>query len=376
MDPIITFLTAHKIPLELAVVVAGSIGVGAFITFVSLLVMILIWAERRIAGRMQARYGPNRVGPFGLLQSVADGAKLFLKEDIIPAGADRFWFKLAPFLVLAGAMVPLAVLPLSNKIYIAPMDAALFFFLGFATLEVLGLLMAGWGSSSKWSLYGAIRVATQMISYELPLGLSALTIIIITGSLSFHDIVDAQGWSPLSWNLFRSPFGLVAGIIFFTSGLAEAKRLPFDLPEAESELVAGFHTEYSGMRFSFFFLAEYAAMFMLAAATSILFLGGWATPDFLHAIPGIGAIVMAVKWSFLLFVMLWARWTFPRIRLDQVMHICLKVFLPLSLVCVFGAAIWQILADVVVGNMTMNLLGWVLTIPVAAHAIKLVWKGA
>jgi NADH-quinone oxidoreductase subunit H len=215
-----------------------------------------------------------------------------------------------------------------------------------------------------------------MISYELPLGLSALAIIIFSGSLSFHDIVDTQGWSPLGWNLFRSPFTFVAGVIFYVAGLAEAKRLPFDLPEAESELVAGFHTEYSGMRFAFFFLAEYCAMFMLSAATAILFLGGWATPPQLHWIPGIGAIVMAIKWSALLFLMLWIRWTFPRTRLDQVMHICLKVFLPISFVCLIGAAFWLILSEVVVGTMIMNLFGWLLTIPVFIHAVKLVWKGA
>jgi len=378
MDRFISYLTSNNVSPDLAVVLSGAIGISIGLAFVSVLVMLLVWGERRIAGFMQARLGPNRVGPAGIFQSLADGVKLFMKEDIVPAEADKFWFKFAPYLVMAGAVVPLAVLPLSNKLYIANMDAALFFFLGFATLEVLGLLMAGWGSSSKWSLYGAIRVATQMVSYELPLGLSALTIIIMTGSLSFHDIVDAQGWSPMGWNLFRSPFAFVAGVIFYTSGLAEAKRLPFDLPEAESELVAGFHTEYSGLRFSFFFLAEYAAMFILAAATAILFLGGWATPNvgFVRAIPGIGAIVLAVKWAALLFLMLWIRWTFPRIRLDQVMHMCLKVFLPLSFVCLFGAAVWQILTDVVVGPTVMYILGWLLTIPVFLHAVKVVWKGA
>lgn len=376
MDQLVDWLISLNIPTPLALLTAGLVGVFAAVAFISTLVMLLVWAERRVAGRMQARLGPNRVGPFGLFQSLADSFKLLLKEDIVPSEADRFWYKFAPYMVLAGAMVPLAVLPLSNHLYITRMDLGVYFFLAFASFEVLGLLMAGWGSSSKWSLYGAIRLITQMISYEIPLGLSVLTVVTLTGSLRFHDIVDAQGWDPLHWYLFQSPFTFLAGIIFFIAGLAETKRLPFDLPEAESELVAGFHTEYSGMRFSLFFLAEYAAMFMVSAATAILFLGGWAAPPFLKGIPGVGAVIMVGKWSFLLFIMLWIRWTFPRMRLDQIMRLCLKIFLPISFVCLVGSGLWLILREMVVGHLPMMILGWVLTLPIAAHAIKVVWKGA
>lgn len=360
---------------NVGVFAASVIAVGTALGFVSVLVMLLVWAERRVAGRMQARLGPNRVGPYGLFQSIADGVKLFLKEDIVPTDADHFWYKFAPFLVLMGAIMPIIVVPLGSSLYISSMDPAIYFFMSFATMEVMGLLMAGWGSSSKWSLYGAIRLATQMVSYELPLGLSILTIVIFTGSLSFHDVVAAQGWSPLGWYFFNSPFTFIAGIIFFTAGLAEAKRLPFDLPEAESELVAGFHTEYTGIRFAYFFLAEYCAMFVLSAATAALFLGGWSVPEPLEGVPGLGPLVFAVKWMALLFVMLWLRWTFPRIRLDQVMYLCLKVLLPFALLCVAGAAVWLILRETAINKTLMNIVAWIITIPVFAHAVKIVWKG-
>lgn len=376
MERLIDWLISLGIPQLLAIPAGGLVGVGAAVGLVSVLVMLLVWGERRLAGRIQSRFGPNRVGPYGLFQSIADSIKLMLKEDLVPARADRFWFKFAPYLVLAGAIVPMAALPLGKDLYITKMDVGVFFFLAFASLEVLGLLMAGWGSSSKWSLYGAIRLAAQMISYEIPLGLSVLAVVVSAGSLRFHDIVDAQGWDPFHWNFFRSPFLFLSGIIFFIAGLAEAKRLPFDLPEAESELVAGFHTEYSGMRFSFFFLAEYAAMFMVSAAASVLFLGGWAAPPFLSGVPGAGAILLAVKWSLLLILMLWIRWTFPRLRLDQIMHLCLKVLLPLSFVCFLGSAVWTILAEAIFGIFPMLVIGCLFTLPVTAHAIKVLVKGA
>ncbi|GAB4325552.1 MAG: NADH-quinone oxidoreductase subunit NuoH [Candidatus Sumerlaeia bacterium] len=320
----------------LAAALAGTLAVFAY---VSVVVLALTYAERKVSGHMQVRLGPMRVGWHGLLQPIADAIKLLVKEDVVPARADKALFKLAPYLVMLGAFVPFAALPFSSRVYLAGMNAALFFVLSLSALEVLGVIMAGWGSANKWSLYGGMRLALQMVSYEIPMGLSALTVVAFTETLDLRRIVEQQGPWPWGWFVFQSPFTFLAFIIFFLSGLAHTKRLPFDLPEAESELVAGFHTEYSGMRFSFFFLAEYAAMYVISAVTAALFLGGWAAPD-LPLIPaGEGFVVFQLKTGALLFVMLWFRWTFPRLRIDQVMYICLKVFLPFALACLLGAAL-------------------------------------
>lgn len=314
-------------------------GAGAVFAYVSVVVLVLTYAERKVAGHMQVRLGPMRVGWHGVLQPIADAIKLLTKEDIIPAKADKFLFLMAPYLVMLGAFVPFAALPFSSRLYLADMNLALYFVLSLSALEVLGVIMAGWGSANKWSLYGGMRLAIQMVSYEIPMGLSALTVVVFSQTLNLHVIVQQQGAWPWGWYVFQSPFTFVAFFLFFLSGLAHTKRLPFDLPEAESELVAGFHTEYSGMRFSFFFLAEYAAMYVISAVTVALFLGGWAAPDLPFIPGGEGFVVFQLKVAVLLFVMLWFRWTFPRLRIDQVMYICLKVFLPFALACLLGAAL-------------------------------------
>ena len=316
--------------------------------------IVWTWAERRVSGRIQSRIGPNRVGPQGLLQPLADGIKLIAKEDLIPDKADKFIFYFAPYVVFVGALLPFAALPFSEKFVATQINVGVYFALSFAALEVIGVIMAGWGSNSKWSLYGGMRLAAQMMSYEIPMGLSVLTIVVFCGSLNFVDIGNAQagltGWFIFNPRLF--PWGFIGAIIFFVAGLASAKRLPFDLPEAESELVSGFHTEYSGIRFSIFFMAEYGAMFMICMATAVLFLGGWHGPiprffltdgHVLHQL--IGASNMALKASFLMFVMIWVRWTFPRIRIDQVMYMCLKVLLPFAMLCLVGATVWTLLDE-------------------------------
>jgi NADH-quinone oxidoreductase subunit H len=318
-------------------VIAGVLAACAVILgIISVAAMVLIYLERKIAGHIQSRLGPMRVGWHGILQSVADGLKLLVKEDVIPDHANRFLFSFAPALVFVGALVPFAALPFADRIVVANMDLGLYFILAFLSLEVVGVIMAGWASNSKWSLYGGMRLAAQMMSYEIPLGMSVMTVVLLAGSLNMSQIAAGQAVVPY---VLMSPWGFVAFVIFYVAALASAKRAPFDLPEAESELVSGFHTEYSGMRFSFFFLAEYAAMVLLSGVGAVVFLGGWNFPFPGEGRPLLGLVQFTAKTSVLLFVMLWLRWTLPRIRVDQVMYLCLKVLLPFGMVCVLGAAV-------------------------------------
>jgi NADH-quinone oxidoreductase subunit H len=383
MTALIDYLAAHLAwfenllavyPLLTYIVFFAIAGSAIMMAFITPYALLIIWAERRVAGRIQCRYGPNRVGPFGLLQSIADGIKLLTKEDIVPDQAIRFLFTFAPTVVFVGTFVPFVTLPFGPNVYTTSMNLGVFFVASFMALEVIGVIMAGWASNSKWALYGGMRLAAQMMSYEIPLGLSIATVAVFCGSLNFVEIVEAQG--PI-WNIFRSPFLFVAFIIYYIAALASAKRAPFDLPEAESELVSGFHTEYSGMRFSFFFLAEYTAMYVLSAVGVLLFLGGWYGPipvfwldlltgQFME--PGLAIVLpdawaaaftgwmmpgawlnvlikelifvhnLLIKAGVLLFLMLQLRWTLPRLRIDQVMHLCWKVLLPFILVCFLGAA--------------------------------------
>jgi NADH-quinone oxidoreductase subunit H len=303
---------------------------------------------------MQARIGPNRVGPQGLLQFLADGLKLLAKEDIVPKSADRLIFLMAPIIVFVGAFAAFAVIPFGHALVAADMDLGLFVVLSLTSIEVVGIIMAGWASNSKWAVLGAMREVAQVISYELPLGIAALSIVILAGTMNLSKIAaQQQGWF-WDWYVFRGPFAFVAFFTFFTASLAALKRAPFDLPEAESELVAGFHTEYTGFRFAVFFLAEYAAMILFSMLTAVLFLGGW-SPGFHVALDGpwsrwIGALVLFLKTLFLLFTMIWVRWTLPRFRIDRVMALCYKVLLPISIVCAVGAAVQVLLAHGLFGG--------------------------
>ena len=323
------------------------------LVFVSLLAGEVVWLERRVAGRMQARIGPNRVGPQGLLQFLADGVKLLAKEDIIPSSADRLVFLLAPIIVFAGAFVAFAVLPWGYGLVPADMNIGLFVILSLTSIEVVGVIMAGWASNSKWAILGAMREVAQMISYELPLGISALAVVLLAGTLNLTDIVVQQEGGLWNWYVFRGPFGFIAFWIFATAALASLKRAPFDLPEAESELVAGFHTEYTGFRFAIFFLAEYAGMVLFAGLAAVLFLGGW-SPGFPLDLTGpgmrwVGFGILFAKMVFLLTVMIWVRWSLPRFRVDRVMYLCYKVLLPWSVICVVGIAL-QILLGHALGD--------------------------
>lgn len=338
-------------PAWLAAAIGAGIAVGLVIGFVSVVAMFSIWLERRIAGRIQARIGPNRVGPFGLLQSLADGIKLLLKEDIIPSGADRPLFMLAPALVMASGLAAFAAVPMAEGAGFTDINLGIVFIVAISSLATIGIIMAGWSSNNKWALYGAMREAAQVVSYEVPLGLTLIVPVLVGGTFNLREAAEAQaGWGGSCWFIFQNPFVVPAFILFFISGLAEVKRAPFDLPESESELVAGFHTEYSGIRFSFFFLEEYAAMFVVAAIGTALFLGGWNFPgvDVLTGGLRVAAqlAVFVTKSMFLIFVMIWIRWTLPRLRIDQVMVLGYKFLTPLAMLCVLGAALWEVWAGV------------------------------
>ena len=345
-----------EIPWPLLVLLGALLGSGFFLLllFITPYAMLAIWAERKVAGHIQCRIGPNRVGPFGLLQSIADGLKLLVKEDTIPAGADKPLFVLAPALVLASAVAMFAAIPFAPALYFTDLNLGVFFIVAISSLATIGVIMAGWSSNNKWSLYGAMREAAAVVSYEVPLGLSLLVPVVVSGTFSLKEAAEAQeGWGGAAWYVFRDPFVLPAFLLFYTAALAETKRAPFDLPEAESELVAGFHTEYSGMRFSFFFLEEYAAMFVVSAIGALYFLGGWSFPGLTPLVASVfgrgswvfdavAVGVFSAKALFLVFVMMWLRWTLPRIRIDQVMTLGYKYLTPLALVSLLGAAGWEL----------------------------------
>jgi len=311
---------------------------------------VLTFLERRVAGKIQSRYGPNRVGPQGILQFVADGVKLILKEDVIPGVADRPLFRMAPYLVATGTFLTLAVIPFGQRLVVSNLNVGIVYLVAVSGLVVVGILMSGWASNNKWSLLGGIRSAAQVVSYEVPTGLSLLTVVLLAGSLSLSGIVAEQGGGLgiFHWYIFHNPFTFLAFFLFFTSALAENNRVPFDIPEAESELVSGYNTEYSGIRFGVFFIGEFAMVWIVAAIATALFLGGWNFPG-VPADPGgfagaaYGTIVFLAKSFALTLFILQVRWTLPRVRVDQLMSICWKYLVPISFINVVGTAVWLVL---------------------------------
>jgi NADH-quinone oxidoreductase subunit H len=291
-------------------------------------VAYLTYAERRVIGLMQMRRGPNRVGPFGLLQPIADAVKLIFKETIVPTPASKIVFMIAPMITFILSLVGWAVIPFSEGWVLSDMNVGVLYVLAVSSLGVYGIIMAGWASNSKYAFLGAIRSSAQMISYEVSMGLVIVTVLLVTGSLNLSEIVEHQRNMPFWIHLMLAPMA----VVFFISVLAETNLLPFDLPEAESELVAGYNVEYSSMSFALFFLGEYANMILVSAMTVTFFMGGYLPPfgiSFLYLIPGF--IWFVLKICFLLFVFLWIRATLPRYRYDQLMHLGWKVFLPLTL---------------------------------------------
>jgi len=300
---------------EVVRTVLGLIGV--FIVVLGNAIM-LTWTERKVAGHMQRRIGPKEVGPFGLLQSFADSVKLLGKELLTPANVEKPLYFLAPSLIFIPVLVSFIVIPFDGFLQVKDINVGILVVLAFSSLTVLSILIAGWGSANKYSLIGAVRSVAQNIAYEIPLLLSLLPVIFMANSFSLRDIVEAQKGL---WFVVYQP---IAFLIFFIAGVAETNRTPFDLPEAESELVAGFHTEYSGMRFSLFFLAEYTNMFIVSAIAVTFFLGGYQGP----ILPGV--VWFFMKTYLLVFVLLWFRWTFPRVRFDQLLNFSWKILIPVS----------------------------------------------
>ncbi len=309
------------------------------------------YAERKVAGDIQARIGPNRVGPYGLLQFVADGVKLLLKEDIIPFYADKWLFIAAPYIVFTASFAAFVPLSYSDHISVANLNVGVLYIIAISSVVSMAVLMGAWGSNNKWSLFGGMRAVAQIVSYEIPIVLSLLAALIIPASLNMKDIIAYQsgGLGIFRWLLFNNPFTLLAFFVYFIAAIAEVNRTPFDIPEAESEIVAGYHTEYTGMRFAFFFMAEYGDMFIVSALATTLFLGGW-------QIPFIGGIAMPLwlrevlqagvfftKIFFLIYIMMWIRWTLPRLRVDQLMELCWKYLTPIAFFNLIGASVWVLL---------------------------------
>ena len=321
---------------------------------------VISWYERRIAGRMQSRIGPNRAGFAGFFVWVCDAVKMILKEDLVPADADAVLFRAAPYFVLTGFALTFVALPFGESIVVANLNVGIFYVTSVSALVVVGILLSGWSSNSKWSLFGGMRAAAQVISYEIPAGVSIFVPIAMAGTLSMQGIIRAQGGFPWEWFVFRNPFALVAFFILFTSQLAEANRTPFDLPEAESELVAGYFTEYSGFRFAIFFMAEWGNIWVLSAVSTTLFLGGWQIPGVtaahIDALRGSGIlpagawwfwnavsmVIFATKTIVLCNVVVWMRWTLPRVRVDQLMSLCWKYLVPAAFACFVLTLFWEL----------------------------------
>lgn len=306
-------------------------------------VAYLTYFERKVIGYMQVRIGPNRVGPWGLIQPIADGLKLLLKEIIVPSGSNKGIFLIAPMLAIAPALAAWAVVPFTDSLVLANIDASLLYIMAITSMGVYGIILSGWASNSKYAFLGAMRSAAQMVSYEISMGFSLICVLMVSNSLNLVEIVNIQdkglfaGWglSFLSWNwLPLFPMFLV----YLISGVAETNRAPFDVAEGESEIVAGFHVEYSGMAFAVFFLAEYANMILVSALTSIMFLGGWLSP--VGFLPD-GILWLFAKMSAILFLFLWFRATFPRYRYDQLMRLGWKVFVPICLIWLVVVGVWM-----------------------------------
>lgn len=317
------------------------------------------YAERKISADIQMRHGPNRVGPYGILQFLADGVKLMMKEDIIPAQVDKFTFYIAPVLCLIGVFAALAVFPVSSGFLLTDLNVGIFYVLGMTSLVGVGVFLGGYSSNSKWSMLGGMRGASQIISYEIPVTITIVMMVLMAGGMSMGSLIASQGGSPLEWNLFHNPFAFIGFFVYFIAALAETNRAPFDLPEAESELVSGYHTEFSGMRFGFFALAEYIEVLIVCGIATAMFLGGYKVPGDLGSgvllneklgidlmlAKNIGQVLelgaFFTKTFALYYVVIWVRWTLPRLRVDQLMTLCWKYLTPIALFNLLGAAVWM-----------------------------------
>jgi NADH-quinone oxidoreductase subunit H len=344
------------------------VAIGLF-SFSAVFALFGVYAERKVSAFIQDRLGPTEVGKYGLLQTLADILKLLQKEMITPSAADKVLFAMAPAIIFIAVYLGFAALPWAPGLVPSNINLGLYYIFAIISIETLGILMAGWGSNNKYSILGAMRSAAQIISYEIPAGFALIAVVMIAQTLDLQTISMQQGilatekikflgfWDVtttggiLSWNIFRAPHLIVAFVIYFIASLAESNRAPFDIPEAESELVSGFHTEFTGIRFGLVFLAEYSMMFLVSMVGVILFLGAWNTP-----VPNIGAVHLAdwttgtlwgifwvaTKSLLLVFIQMWIRWTIPRLRVDQLMNLCWKVLTPLAFVCMLISGVWRL----------------------------------
>lgn len=345
----------------------------AIFAFIAGFTLFAVYAERKIAGFVQDRLGPMETGKYGIVQTIADILKLIQKEFITPSAADKILFSLAPILIFTAVFVGFSIVPWAQDFIPANTHTGLFFLLAVVSIDAIGILMAGWGSNNKYSLLGAVRAIAQMVSYEIPVGLALIAAVMIAQTLNLNEIAILQGTSApeaiyfmgfwevtevggfLAWHIFQAPHLLIVYIIFFIASLAECNRAPFDIPEAESELIGGFHTEYGGIKFAFLFLAEYAMMFLVAILGVVIFLGGWNSP-----LPNIAALRLAdwtngliwgIFWTLsksllVVAVQIWIRWTLPRFRADQLMTLCWKIMIPTAFLCIVLSGLWRILVMV------------------------------
>jgi NADH-quinone oxidoreductase subunit H len=345
------------LPAWLAWTITATVAAVLILNVMAVGALVFIWAERKIAARIQDRLGPTRTGgKFGWLQSVADGIKLLAKEDLMPEGADGLLFRIAPYVSFCASFAAFIALPFAFDFVGQRLNVGVFYVVAVLGLEVFGVILAGYASASKWSLFGAMREAAQVVSYEVPLGMCVVVPVMLAGSMDLVTIGEKQaGWFT-NWYLFHDPFTFVIFWVYFTCAVASVNRAPFDLAEAESELVAGFHTEYSGLRWSFFFMAEYGSMFLVSALASVLFLGGWNGPVPIASLLGfsdgtgdtagylvrlVGCLNLILKATLGVVVMMWVRWTLPRLRIDQVMTTCLKYCTPIAAAMFAGAMLWS-----------------------------------
>lgn len=356
---------SNLLPYPWNIFAAGLVAAALLFGFIGVSTFFAIWAERKVSGRIQDRLGPTRVGPFGLLQSLADGIKLISKEDFAPAGADRFLFRFAPYLAFCASFCGFLALPFGAGLVAYEMDVAAFFMLAVLSSEVFGIILAGWASASKWSLFGGLREAAQVVSYEVPRAMCVVVPVCVAGTLRLGEFANQQDGGFWNWMVFHDPFTFVAFFIFFITATASCKRAPFDLAEAESELVAGFLVEYSGIRWSYFFLAEYGSMFAVSGLATFLFLGGWHTGLPFGELTGslgfwlgniVNLTVFIAKCWMLVLVMIWLRWSVPRLRIDQVMMTCLRYLLPISCVLLIGVCLWQLLVPTQLAALVSNSL--------------------
>lgn len=320
----------------LAVFINLAIGATAILIFALTLVLGLIWLERKVAGRIQDRLGPNRAGPYGLLQTIADALKLLTKEDVTPAAADKFTFNLAPVLAVFTVIMLFGVIPLAPRFVGADVNIGVLYIVALGSIAIMSILMAGWGSNNKYALLGGFRVVAQLLSYEVPMILAMLSVVIAAGTMSMNGIAGQQNsLLGFGWYIFVMPLSF---LLYFISALAEGERAPFDLLEAESEIVSGYNVEYSGMKFAWFYLAFFLNTFILSAIAATLFLGGWQGP-FVEQVPILGIFYFGVKVIFVMYLNMWVRATFPRLRIDQMMNLAWKIMVPMGLLAVFTVAL-------------------------------------